>query len=346
MYITCEETINRLSLYPWGICLEEPDENKRYNSIKRRKNDDLLWKGVFEDLFEDFLRFFFPDDVKNFDFNKGILFLDKELGQLFPPDDDEYAPRHVDKLARVFTRKGGEEDILVHVEVQGYRDKHFSERMFQYYYRIWDKFRRPLTALAILSDPNEQFHPKAFIQDQRGTRLVYSFNTYKILEQDNAELERSKNPFAMVLLIAKAALLGKKLDDKELYKLKIKLLKRLLSKQLPKKKIEAIMLFLTHCIQFADKGFNKKFEQNKDQLTKRRKTMGMKEAVREIYRLEGLDEGLEKGRLEAKGEIVKNLISQMGLDDQQVVKLAGVSLTFVKKMRRELKRESKLLTSG
>ncbi|QEC52412.1 hypothetical protein [Anseongella ginsenosidimutans] len=70
----------------------------------------------------------------------------------------------------------------------------------------------------------------------------------------------------------------------------------------------------------------------------------MKEAVCEMYRLNGLDEGLEKGirkgRLEARSEVVRNLISQMDLDDQQAAKLAGVSDSFVKKVRRKLKQES------
>ncbi|QEC52411.1 hypothetical protein EDD80_11043 [Anseongella ginsenosidimutans] len=107
-----------------------------------------------------------------------------------------------------------------------------------------------------------------------GTQLIYAFNTYKLLEQDDAELERSKNPFATVLLIAKTALSGKKLDDKALYKMKIKLLKNLAGQQLPKKKIEAIMLFLTHYIRFEDKEMNRSFEQYKDPINQKEKNNG------------------------------------------------------------------------
>lgn len=220
MYHTCEEiiheeSIGRLNLYSWGVCLEEPDKIKTYGNKpsgkkKRRRREDLLWKGVIEDVFEDFLHFFYPKEARNFDLEKGVTFLDKELGQLFPPDNDEYAPRHVDKLARVFTRSGEEENLLIHLEVQGYRDKGFPERMFQYYYRVWDKFRRPLTALAILTDGNKRFHPKAFVQQRLDTCLSYSFKTYKLLEQDTAVLEQSDNPFAIVLLAARAALTGEK----------------------------------------------------------------------------------------------------------------------------------------
>jgi hypothetical protein len=38
---------------------------------------DILWKGIIEDLFSDFLRFFYPDADELFDMEKGFDFLDK-----------------------------------------------------------------------------------------------------------------------------------------------------------------------------------------------------------------------------------------------------------------------------
>lgn len=73
--------------------------------------DDALWserrtEAILEDIFDDFLRFFIPDADQIFDLERGFLFLDKELEQLFPPDGDQYEPKHVDKLVQVFTRDG------------------------------------------------------------------------------------------------------------------------------------------------------------------------------------------------------------------------------------------------
>ena len=67
------------------------------------KRNDILWKAVLEDLFDDFLRFFYPNANKLFDMERGFEYLDKELDQLFPPEGDQYAPRYVDKLVKVFT---------------------------------------------------------------------------------------------------------------------------------------------------------------------------------------------------------------------------------------------------
>jgi len=170
--------------------------NFDFKPLITMKRNDLLWKGVVEDLFDDFLRFFYPDADELFDFNKGFEYLDKELDQLFPPDADNYAPRYVDKLVKVFTRKGDEEWILVHVEVQGYTDQDFAKRMFQYYYRILDQYDKPITAFAIFADTNKSFHPKHYERIFLGTRVYYAYNTYKITDQNDGELDASNNPFA------------------------------------------------------------------------------------------------------------------------------------------------------
>lgn len=47
-----------------------------------------------------------PDADRVFDLSRGITFLDKKLEQLFPPEDDEFAPKVVDKLAQVYTHDG------------------------------------------------------------------------------------------------------------------------------------------------------------------------------------------------------------------------------------------------
>ncbi len=45
---------------------------------------DLLWKGLLEDFFPDFLRYFIKNADETFDLTKDIQFLDKELARLFP----------------------------------------------------------------------------------------------------------------------------------------------------------------------------------------------------------------------------------------------------------------------
>src|SRR6195952_1611159 len=130
---------------------------------------------------------------------KGFQFLDKELEQLFPTEESD-APKFIDKLVKVFTKGGEEEWMLIHIEVQGYNDKDFAKRMFTYFYRILDRYGKPVTAIAIFSDTNKQFHPKVYEYNYLGTRNTFRFKTYKILDQDAAVLAKDDNPFAIVVL--------------------------------------------------------------------------------------------------------------------------------------------------
>lgn len=122
-----------------------------------RKKDDTLLKAAFEELFPHLLRFCFADAAKLFDFRKGFVFLDKELTELFPELIKQGGNRFVDMLVKTFLKNGREEWILVHVEIQGGSIKNFLQRMFQYWYRIYDRYAVDVTALAIFTG-NKQRH--------------------------------------------------------------------------------------------------------------------------------------------------------------------------------------------
>jgi hypothetical protein len=89
------------------------------------KRNDILWKSMLEDIFDDFLRFFFVNAEELFDLERGFEYLDKELEQLFPPEGDQWSPKYVDKLVKVYNKCGLEEWVLIHIEVQGYQDHTF-----------------------------------------------------------------------------------------------------------------------------------------------------------------------------------------------------------------------------
>ncbi|MDI6795174.1 MAG: hypothetical protein QME81_20300, partial [bacterium] len=59
--------------------------------------------------------------------------------------------KYVDKLVRIYLKNGGEQWILVHIEVQGSAKKEFSLRMFRYFYRIFDTHGRRIVSIAILT---------------------------------------------------------------------------------------------------------------------------------------------------------------------------------------------------
>jgi hypothetical protein len=126
-----------------------------------------------------------------------------------------------------------------------------------------------------------------------GTSLRYTFNTYKIASQNEEELSASDNPFAMVVLTAKAALAGKEIKssrerDELLLTLKINLARLLLVKHVAKEKIRVLMNFLRYYVRFENQEINAKFEQALEILTERSHTMGLEELLLDRAKREGV----------------------------------------------------------
>ncbi len=126
----------------------------------KAKKPDTLWKEIIKDLFEDFITFFLENLAKEINFSKGFEFLDKELSKL--SSNAEAINRDADLLVKVFLRNGKEKIVLIHIEVQGYKDENFPQRMFTYYYRILDKFEKDITAIAVLTDGDKNYNPNKY----------------------------------------------------------------------------------------------------------------------------------------------------------------------------------------
>ena len=297
------------------------------------KRNDLLWKAALEDLFEDFLLFFYPDDYQLFDLSKGFEYLDKELEQPFPPVGDKYAPKYVDKRVKVLTNNHEEEWILIHIEVQGYTDKDFAKRMFQYYYRILYKYDKPITTIALFTDADADFHPANYKRMFLGTGVNYTFNTCKIAALDDAMLEASNNPFAMVILSAKMAISKKIKNDEQMFSMAFDLAKRLLHKQVPEEKIRHVMNFLRYYIRFDKQEMFAKFENEISILTEGATTMGMEEFLLEQAENKGIEKGMNLKDL----EFTKTLLTSTDFSTARIANMIGVSEEFVLNVKKDLK---------
>ncbi|SKB58438.1 hypothetical protein [Dyadobacter psychrophilus] len=232
----------------------------------------------------------------------------------------------MDKLVKVFTKEGNEEWILVHIEVQGYIDYSFADRMFTYYYRIWDKYRRRTTALAILADDNKHYYPSCFEQSFLGTSIRFEFNTLKILDQCDRKLAESDNVFAHVIMTVKIALKSKKVKQQDLFDLKIQLAKRLLSQDIPKWKIGKLMDFLKFYVVLNDPYLRESFSEEINNLTLKTYTaMGMDEAVLYITR--------EEAKEERSAILIKNLLKDGRFGLEEIAKLAEVPVAFAQEVK-------------
>jgi len=162
---------------------------------------DSAWKEVLEKLFEDFLSFFFPKIHQDIDFSRGFEFLDNELQQIAV--ESETGKRIIDKLAKVYLIDGSEKWLLIHIEIQGYAQDEFPERMFVYNYRIFDKFRHDVVSLALLTDENSSFHPNEYSRSRKdwGFEVLCRFPVVKLIDYRKhwAKLEANSHPFAIIV---------------------------------------------------------------------------------------------------------------------------------------------------
>lgn len=113
---------------------------------------DSPWKEALERFFPEFLALLFPAIHAEIDWRAPYRSLDRELQQI--TGDADSGRRYADKLLDVRTCDGHETWVLVHVEVQGDAQAVFPQRMFQYNYRIRDRYDRAVVSLAVLSDNN------------------------------------------------------------------------------------------------------------------------------------------------------------------------------------------------
>ncbi len=161
---------------------------------------DSPWKEMLELYFPQFMAFFFPDAHADVDWTHGYESLEQELREVVR--DAEIGRRLADKLMKVRRRDGREQDILVHLEVQGEREESFPQRMFVYNYRVFDRHNRPVVSLAVLGDDHPEWRPDRFGYDLWGCEVRIRFPVVKLWDYNDRwdELEASDNPFALVVM--------------------------------------------------------------------------------------------------------------------------------------------------
>eukprot|EP01034_Spumella_vulgaris_P025911 gene25911-32419_t len=159
---------------------------------------DTPWKTAVMRYFREFMAFFFPQAHDAIDWQLGYSFLDQELAQVVR--DASLGRRRLDKLVQVASRDGEPNILYIHIEIQRSREKDFAERIFTYHYRIFDRFRSPVSTLVILADPHPGWRPDCYRYDTCGCETSIIFPVVKLLDYwpGMARLLSSHNAFALL----------------------------------------------------------------------------------------------------------------------------------------------------
>lgn len=161
---------------------------------------DSPWKQALEEYFEPFLALCFPQVHSLIDWSRPPDSLDKELQQIMR--EAESGKLIADKLFKVWQLGGEETWILIHVEVQSQEKSDFAKRMYQYNYRSFDLYERPVISLAVLGDERSSWRPSAYGYALGGCRVSLEFPVIKLLDYNAhwQDLEESSNPFAVMVM--------------------------------------------------------------------------------------------------------------------------------------------------
>jgi predicted transposase/invertase (TIGR01784 family) len=227
----------------------------------------------------------------------------------------------------VFTKQGREQWILVHIEVQGYQDAQFAQRMFTYFYRILDRYEQQVMALAILTDNNAQYHPQQYLYQYEHTKCSYEFPSFKVLQKTERSLQVPHNPFSVVMLAAKKALYKKNLTDAQQLIWKKSLVEALKDAHYSDDKIRRILHFIRYYVKFNEEESLQTLNKNIQTTFKHRKNMGIEEAILQAVREEAVEEGIHKGVLQTALRM-----KQAGVSTADIVKFTGLTKAQVEKL--------------
>jgi Domain of unknown function (DUF4351) len=268
---------------------------------------DTPWKDILEAYFQEFIVFFFLEVHNQIDWTKGFEFMDGELQQL--TKESETTRLHTDKLVKVYWLDGSEQLVFLHIEIQCQKEEIFPDRVFTYFARIRDKFKKTVVSLVVLGDDNKTWKPQSLEEELGGCRLRFDFPTVKLLEykEQREELADSMNPFAHVVLAHLAALATKR-NNTNRRKEKFSLTKRLYEKEFDRKDIINLFKFVDWVMTLPPE-LEASFQKDVTDLER-----GLKVAY--ITNIER--SGIEKGRIQGERNMVLKFLGKRlnGLSSQ------------------------------
>ena len=314
---------------------------------------DNQWKVIIEVLFEDFISYFLPDLYPQVDFSKKPQFLEKEFHKLVA--DKIKGKVYNDKLVSVYLKDGSQKWLLIHIEVQSFFEKDFARRMFIYFYRIFDKYDKEITAIAIFTGNKNPKKYQEFTYESYGTKLSYLYNTYKVMDSKETELLASTNPFALVVLACQYILQSKGNVNKR-YAFKRKLLQLTLERNYSPKRIRSLLFFIVQLLKLPENLDIKLQQTMKESLNSsaahekyQKDLKAFDESMVDLFlsalrgtSLKELEESIQQAEKEKqqaekeKQQAIKNLLKKPDFSTQEVAEIFNVSKEYVEKIKQEL----------
>jgi len=326
--------------------------NESKNTSKKPRIDyDGQWKIIIMIFFPEFMAFFLPELLSDVDMTRPPEFLEQELAKI-TSEKTAKGRKSVDKLVKIWLKNGEEKWLFIHIEVQSWDDPDFMERMFTYFYRIYDSKGKVIFAFAIYTDevpdPHDHFKYKF-----KSTELIYKFKTYLVRDADEEELLKSDNVFALVVLASKYVSQTKN-DAERRRKFKLKLFRLAIERGYSAKKIEALIIFLDIIMYLPpeiEQRFDQEFREEVSKTSDMEKDYIISPTLDRIYGLnkEEIDKQIadanqkfeqeRKERKKATAErkkAAKKLLLSRFFEVHEIADIMGMSVEEVEKIKAEM----------
>ncbi len=308
-------------------------------------DQDGLWKKVIGELFEDFLLFFKPELHSQVDFTKEAEFLQQELFQKIM--NKKKGRRWADQLVKVHLKDGEEKWVLVHVEVQSDNEEDFAERMFQYFYRIYDRYYKEIVAIAIMTSPYQSTFPTQFHYSYFGTELHYAYSNRRLNDYDNEELEKSDKLFSKVVLAAKY-MNDTRGDMDKRYTFKMKLMREILkSDSYSHTEILAVFYFIDYLLRLPKELTEQFYDTMVPIIEKEVKQMvqfdnedlsptmeAVFTRIREEGERKGIEQGIERGIEQGIEQVALEMLKE-GSSIEFIAKVTRLDKETIEKIRKK-----------
>ncbi len=255
---------------------------------------DEAWKNALDVYFREFMQFFYQEIAAQIAWEVKYEMLDKELQGLSAKS--KVGKKLVDKLIKVRLKSGATCFVLLHIEVQGQYEINFAQRLFEYFYRLYDRYRQPVLTMVVLTDNRPNWRPKSYPMQVCGHKVNhFRFLTSKLLDyrdQRTALLEHT-NPFGTIVA-AHLAALDTRTDPNARYQHKFALMRQLYRNGLAREAILNLFSFIDGVLTLPKEfeiRYNSSIKQLEGEYNVRYIT-----SVERIGREQGLKEGIQQGQ--------------------------------------------------
>lgn len=216
----------------------------------------------------------------------------------------------VDKLIQIYSCEGKASIVLLHLEIQNQHQSYFPQRLFEYYCRLYLRYKRPILVLVILTDDSRQWRPEKY-QSIVWEQPVIDFYFYpnKVLDYRGREmiLAESQNPFAWVVLVHLAAMQTKR-DFNDRFQKKFSLVRRLYERDFSRDMVIALLTFMDWVLTLPE-SLEIKYNQEIQQFEEAH-NMTYITSFERIGIQKGIQQGLQQGLQQGECVVLERLLQR------------------------------------